>query len=27
MAFIAYGRWQIVPLREKSRAAELEPAR
>jgi len=27
MAFIAYGRWQIVPLREKSRAAELELAR
>jgi hypothetical protein len=26
-AFIAYGRWQIVPLREKSRVGQLQPAR
>ena len=26
-AFIAYGRWQLVPLREKSRASALQPAR
>jgi DoxX-like protein len=26
-AFIAYGRWMLVPLPEKSQAAALEPAR